>query len=69
MTAHRISLSQIAEQRGTTRRHYERATRTVESTLSTPSVLDRQWLKHSVNVVDAFIETAHEKGWMDEIAN
>jgi len=31
--------------------------------------LNRQWLKHSVNVVDAFIETALEKGWMDEIAN
>ncbi|HQX53056.1 MAG TPA: hypothetical protein PLR25_24260, partial [Planctomycetaceae bacterium] len=32
-------------------------------------LINRQWLKHSVNVVDAFIETALEKGWMDEIAN
>ncbi len=32
-------------------------------------LLNRQWLKHSVNVVDAFIETALEKGWMDEIAD
>jgi len=32
-------------------------------------LINRQWLKHSVNVVDAFIEKALEKGWMDEIAN
>lgn len=32
-------------------------------------LINRQWFKHSVNVVDAFIETALEKGWMDEIAD
>ena len=32
-------------------------------------LINRQWLKHSVNIVDAYIEMAHEKGWMDEIAN
>ena len=32
-------------------------------------LINRQWLKHSVNVVDAFIETALEKGWMEEIAD
>jgi len=32
-------------------------------------LINRQWLKHSVNIVDAYIEMALEKGWMDEIAN
>ena len=30
---------------------------------------NKQKLQHSVNVVDDFIETALEQGWMDEIAN